>query len=71
MGIKRKLEDPEVTTTVVQRQSILDISMFKLQSNPVKRVEPSPQKLNFDSCPVCIVSYRRQDIHVLVFHQQW
>lgn len=41
MGIKRKLEDPEVTTTVVQRQSILDISMFKLQSNPVKRVEPS------------------------------
>jgi hypothetical protein len=42
MGIKRKLEDPEVTTTVVQRQSILDISMFKLQSNPVKRVEPSP-----------------------------
>ena len=29
------------------------------------------QKLNFDSCPVCIVSYRRQDIHVLVFHQQW
>jgi len=28
------------------------------------------QKFNFYSCPVCIVNYRRQDIHVLLFHQQ-
>lgn len=41
MGFKRKLENPDETTTVVQGQSLFDISMFKLQSNPVKRVEPS------------------------------
>lgn len=41
MGVKRKFDDPEEGPPVVQRQSILDISMFKLHSNPVKRVEPS------------------------------
>lgn len=46
MGIKRKLDEydeggeknPE---PCVQRQSVLDISMFKLQTHPVRRVEPS------------------------------
>ncbi|CAC5361079.1 unnamed protein product [Mytilus coruscus] len=40
MGLKRKFDEP-AETGIFQRQSILDISMFKLQSNPVKRVEPS------------------------------
>lgn len=38
--MKRKFEDAEEPTALVQRQSILDISMFKLHSSPVKRVEP-------------------------------
>ena len=42
MGLKRKFDDiQDEKTGVIQRQSILDISMFKLHSSPVKRVEPS------------------------------
>lgn len=44
MGVKRKLEDLETLENEAfggQRQSILNISMFKLQSHPPRRVEPS------------------------------
>lgn len=40
MGMKRKFEEGDEPAALVQRQSILDISMFKLHSSPVKRVEP-------------------------------
>ena len=44
--MKRKLEDMDVDddsllTSSEQRQSVLDISMLKLRSGPVKKVEPS------------------------------
>lgn len=39
-GIKRKLDDLELDKSVCQRQSILNISVGKLQVRSVKRVEP-------------------------------
>ncbi|OWF51443.1 SERTA domain-containing protein 2-like [Mizuhopecten yessoensis] len=46
MGIKRKLDEYDDggernVEPGIQRQSVLDISMFKLQTHPVRRVEPS------------------------------
>ena len=40
MGVKRKIEDLEEKNVGGQRQSILDISMFKLQTHPERKVEP-------------------------------
>ena len=39
-GVKRKLDDLELDKTVCQRQSILNISVGKLQVRSMKRVEP-------------------------------
>ena len=39
-GVKRKLNEEEENSTVSQRQSILDISVGKLQIKSIKRVEP-------------------------------
>ncbi|XP_033736325.1 SERTA domain-containing protein 2-like [Pecten maximus] len=46
MGIKRKLDEYDEggeknIEPGIQRQSVLDISMFKLQTHPARRVEPS------------------------------